>query len=104
MASSQSLLVLLLVLMFDVTHLLFLQVLYESRALCENTVQLLSLLLASVIKEHLATETEFWISNKTLITVAERSYFSMQFSGVNCPQGLRMFLSEGRAFVVYSAV
>jgi len=59
MASSQSLLVLLLVLMFDVTHLLFLQVLYESRALCENTVQLLSLLLASVIKEPLATETEF---------------------------------------------
>ena len=47
------------VLMFDVTHLLFLQVLYESRALSENTVQLLDPSLASGIKEALATETEF---------------------------------------------
>jgi len=47
------------VLMFDVTHLLFLQVLYDRRALSENTLQLLDLSLASVIKEPLATETEF---------------------------------------------
>ena len=43
MASTQSLLVLGVVLKFDVTHLLFLQVLYERRALSENTLQLLNL-------------------------------------------------------------
>ena len=43
MASTQSLLVLGVVLMFDVTHLLLLQVLYERRALSENTLQLLNL-------------------------------------------------------------
>jgi hypothetical protein len=52
-------LVLLLVLKFDVIHLLFIQVLYERRALSENTQQLLSLSQVSVIKEPLAPETEF---------------------------------------------
>jgi hypothetical protein len=49
----------LLVLMIDVTHLLFLQLLYERRALCENILQLLKISLASVIKEPLTPETEF---------------------------------------------
>jgi len=49
----------LLVLMIDVTHFLFLQVLYKRRALSENTMQLLDPSLASGIKELLATETEF---------------------------------------------
>jgi len=39
-----------LVLMIDVTHLLFLQLLYERRALCENTLQLFNLSLVSFIK------------------------------------------------------
>jgi len=64
MASSQSLMFLLkgrmlAVKMIDVTHLLFLQVLYESRALSEDTVQLPDPSLALGIKEALATETEF---------------------------------------------
>jgi len=42
--------------MFDVTLLLFLKVLYERRDLSENTLQLLNLSLASVIKEPLAPE------------------------------------------------
>jgi len=49
----------LLLLMIDVTHLLFLQVLYERRTLSENTMQPLDPSLASGIKELLATETEF---------------------------------------------
>jgi len=46
-------------LMFNMTHLLFLQVLYERRALSENCEQLLDPSLASGIKETLAPETEF---------------------------------------------
>jgi len=52
--------------MFDVTHLLFLQILYERRALSENILQLFNISLASVIKEPLTPETEFRNSNKTL--------------------------------------
>jgi len=47
------------VLMFNVTHLLLLQVLYKRRASSENTVQLLDPSLASGNKEPMATETEF---------------------------------------------
>jgi len=45
--------------MFDVTLPLFLQVLYERRALSGNTLQLLNLSLAPVIKEPLAPKSEF---------------------------------------------
>ena len=86
------------------TYLLFLQVLYEMRTLSEHNLQLLSLSHGSVIKETLAAETEFWNSNKTLTTVAERSKFSLQFCGVNWPQDVKMFLSEARSFVPLSAV
>jgi hypothetical protein len=48
-----------LVLMIDVTHFLFLQVLYERRALCENTLQLLYLSLVSAIKESLPPGSNF---------------------------------------------
>jgi hypothetical protein len=54
----------LVVLMFDMTHLLLLQILCERRALSENILLLLMYLsLASVIKEPLAPETEFWNSD-----------------------------------------
>jgi hypothetical protein len=67
----------LVVLMFVMTYLLLLQILCERRALSENILPLLlNLSLASVIKEPLAPETEFWNSEKTLTTLAERSYFS----------------------------
>ena len=61
--------------MSDVTNLLSLLVLYEMRALSENTLQLFSLSLASVIKETLAAETKFWNYGKTLTTVAENELF-----------------------------
>jgi hypothetical protein len=77
--------------------ILFLQVLYERRALSEKTFQLLNSSLASVIKEPLAPEIEFWNSNKTLTTLAEGNYFSSQSSGVNWPEGLKQFLNEGRS-------
>uniref|UniRef100_A0A2Z5U638 Putative DNA mismatch repair protein Msh6 n=1 Tax=Reticulitermes speratus TaxID=60591 RepID=A0A2Z5U638_9NEOP len=70
------------------------QVLYERRALSEKTFQLLNSSLASVIKEPLAPEIEFWNSNKTLTTLAEGNYFSSQSSGVNWPEGLKQFLNE----------
>jgi hypothetical protein len=76
-------------------HILFFQVLYERRALSEKTLQLLNSSLASVIRESLAPEFEFWNSNKTLTTLAEGSYFCSQSSGVNWPEGLKHFLNEG---------
>lgn len=92
----------LLVVRFDMEHILFLQVLYERRALSEKTLQLLNSSLASIIKESLAPEIEFWNSNKTLTTLAEGSYFSSQSSGVNWPEGLKQFLNEGMSFVLFS--
>jgi hypothetical protein len=71
-------------------------VLYEKRALSEKTLQLLNSTLASVLKESLAPETEFWGSHKTLTTLAEGGYFSSESSGVNWPEGLKTFLNEGR--------
>jgi hypothetical protein len=86
----------LVVVIFDMKHIPFLQILYERRALSEKTLQVLNSSLASVIKESLAPETEFWNSSKTLTTLAEGSYFSSQSSGVNWPEGLKQFLNEGR--------
>jgi hypothetical protein len=85
-----------------IEHILLLQVLHERRALSEKTLQLLNSSLASIIKESLAPETEFWNSNKTLTTLAEGSYFSSQSSGVNWPEGLQQFLNEGMSFVLLS--
>jgi len=76
--------------------------LYERRALSEKTLQLLNSSLASIIKESLAPEIEFWNSNKTLTTLAEGSYFSSQSSGINWPEGLKQFLNEGMFFVLLS--
>lgn len=76
--------------------IMFLQVLYEKRALSEKTLQLLNSSLASVLKESLAPETEFWSSHKTLTTLAEGGYFSSESSGVNWPEGLKKFLNESR--------
>ncbi|PNF27299.1 DNA mismatch repair protein Msh6 [Cryptotermes secundus] len=70
------------------------QVLYEKRALSEKTLQLLNSSLASVLKESLAPETEFWSAHKTLTTLAEGGYFSSESSGVNWPEGLKKFLNE----------
>jgi hypothetical protein len=72
-------------------------VLYEKRALSEKTLQLLNSTLASVLKESLAPETEFWSSHKTLTALAEGGYFSSESSAVNWPEGLKMFLNEGRS-------
>lgn len=80
-------------------HVMFLQVLYEKRALSEKTLQLLNSSLASVLKESLAPETEFWSSHKTLMTLAEGGYFSSESSGVNWPEGLKKFLNEGRSML-----
>lgn len=77
-------------------YIMFLQVLYEKRALSEKTLQLLNSSLASVLKESLAPETEFWSAHKTLTTLAEGGYFSSESSGVNWPEGLKKFLNEGR--------
>jgi DNA mismatch repair protein MSH6 len=71
------------------------QVLYERRALSEKTLQLLNSSLASVLKESLAPETEFWSSHKTLKTLAEGGYFSSESSRVSWPDGLKNFLNEG---------
>ncbi|XP_021924020.1 DNA mismatch repair protein Msh6 isoform X2 [Zootermopsis nevadensis] len=70
------------------------QVLYEKRALSEKTLQLLNSSLASVLKESLASETEFWNSHKTLTTLAEGGYFSSESSGVKWPETLKQFLNE----------
>jgi hypothetical protein len=78
-------------------YIMFHQVLYEKRALSEKTLQLLNSSLASVLKEALAPETEFWSSHKTLTTLAEGAYFSSESSGVKWPEGLKKFLNEGRS-------
>ncbi|XP_069702294.1 DNA mismatch repair protein Msh6 isoform X2 [Periplaneta americana] len=70
------------------------QVLYERRTLSEKTLQLLSSSLASVLKEALAPETEFWSAHKTLTTLAEGGYFSSESCGTKWPEGIKQFLSE----------
>ncbi|PSN56585.1 hypothetical protein C0J52_01554 [Blattella germanica] len=70
------------------------QVLYERRALSEKTMQLLKSSMASVLKEALASESEFWSANKTLSTLAEGGYFSSESTGLKWPEGLKTFLSE----------
>jgi hypothetical protein len=84
----------------DVKHYIVIhQVLYEKRALSEKTLQLLNSSLASVLKESLASENEFWNSHKTLTTLAEGGYFSSESSGVKWPEGLKPFLNEGKSLI-----
>ena len=71
------------------------QILYERKGLSEKTMQLLNTSLASVSKEALASESEFWSAGKTLSTLAEGGYFSSEASGVNWPEGLKQFLNAG---------
>ncbi|XP_063239704.1 DNA mismatch repair protein Msh6 [Bacillus rossius redtenbacheri] len=69
------------------------QVLYERGALSERTQRLLRTALASVLKEALAPESEFWTAGRTLVTLAEGGYFAS--GGVHSwPEGLKEFLSE----------
>jgi hypothetical protein len=65
--------------------------------LSEKTLQLLNSSLASVLKESLAPEIEFWTSHKTLTTLAEEGYFSSESSGVKWPEGLKQFLNKGKS-------
>uniref|UniRef100_A0A1B6M5Q0 DNA mismatch repair protein MutS-like N-terminal domain-containing protein n=1 Tax=Graphocephala atropunctata TaxID=36148 RepID=A0A1B6M5Q0_9HEMI len=65
------------------------QILYERGQLSPRTHQVLNTSLTSVLKEHLAPETEFWSSTKTLTTLSERKYFDD-----GTPDGLKQFLSD----------
>uniref|UniRef100_A0A1B6HAN9 DNA mismatch repair protein n=1 Tax=Homalodisca liturata TaxID=320908 RepID=A0A1B6HAN9_9HEMI len=65
------------------------QVLYERGQLSPRTQQVLNTSLTSAIKEHLAPESEFWSSTKTLTTLSERKYFED-----GTPEGLKPFLSD----------
>ncbi|KAJ9582060.1 hypothetical protein L9F63_003643, partial [Diploptera punctata] len=70
------------------------QILYERKVLSEKTMQLLNTSMASVLKEALASESEFWSASKTLSTLAEGGYFSAESNGLNWPEGFKQFLSE----------
>ncbi|XP_066999808.2 DNA mismatch repair protein Msh6 [Anabrus simplex] len=72
------------------------QVLYERNVLSERTRQLMGSVLAAAVKESLATGSEFWPADKTLVTLAEGEYFPRATSsgGVAWPEAFKQFLNE----------
>lgn len=66
-----------------------LQILFERGQLSAKTKKILDTALSSVMKEQLASDSEFWSSNKTLTTLSERNYFEN-----GTPETLKKFLSD----------
>lgn len=59
-----------------------------------RTKKVIDTMLSSAIKESLISDTEFWSSSKTLITLAEGDYFK-NGDNVVYPEKLKTFLGSG---------
>lgn len=70
------------------------QVLYERNKLTVRTKKVIDTMLSNAVKEALISDTEFWSSSKTLITLAEGDYFK-KGDNVVYPAKLKQFLGSG---------